>query len=257
MSNEHKSIHDFDFNIICEYFTGLHRQGPGSPEVTVKALGFIDGLSDDSAIADVGCGTGGQTLTLAQSAPGRITGIDLFPEFIDIFNRNMTQTGLSDRIEGRVGNMENLPFEEESLDLIWAEGSIYNVGYGRGLREWRRLLRPGGYIAVTEVAWLTPERPAEIEEFWMDAYDQIDTIPAQVAVMQEAGYMPVAHFVLPEECWTEHFYAPMPPVREAFLTRHAGNPLAEELVENQLHEQRLYMKYKQFYGYVFHIGRKL
>ena len=42
MNDENKTIHEFDFNLICEYFSGLERQGPGSVEVTLKALGFID-----------------------------------------------------------------------------------------------------------------------------------------------------------------------------------------------------------------------
>jgi hypothetical protein len=37
---EDESIHDFDFKLICEYFSGMERQGPGSPEVTIKALSF-------------------------------------------------------------------------------------------------------------------------------------------------------------------------------------------------------------------------
>ena len=86
MSSENKSIHESDFNLICEYFSTLKRQGPGSPEVTMKALSFIDHLFPESHIADIGCGTGGQTMVLAQHVPGRITGIDLFLAFIDLFN---------------------------------------------------------------------------------------------------------------------------------------------------------------------------
>lgn len=78
MSNENKTIHEFDINLICEYFLNTERQGPGSPEVTLKALSFIDNLADRSLIADLGCGTGGQTMTLAQHAPGHITGLDFF-----------------------------------------------------------------------------------------------------------------------------------------------------------------------------------
>ena len=70
MSNDNKSIHEFDFNLICEYFSMLERQGPGSPEVTIKALSFIDNLTEKSRIADIGCGTGGQTMVLAKHAPG-------------------------------------------------------------------------------------------------------------------------------------------------------------------------------------------
>lgn len=86
MENKQKSIHEFDFSLICEYFSGLERQGPGSPEVTIQALSFIDNLTDASRTADLGCGSGGQTMVLAQHAPGQIFGLDLFSDFIDLFN---------------------------------------------------------------------------------------------------------------------------------------------------------------------------
>ena len=117
MSNENKIIHKFDFNLICEYFSNVERQGPGSPEETLKALSFIDGLTDKSRIADLGCGTGGQTMILAQNTPGQIIGLDMFPDFISIFNRDAEQFNLFDRVKGVVGSMDDLPFGRESLDL--------------------------------------------------------------------------------------------------------------------------------------------
>ncbi len=257
MSNENKSIHEFDFQLICEYFSGLKRQGPGSPEVTVNALRFIDHLTDHSRIVDIGCGTGGQTMVLAQHAPGNITGLDLFPMFIDLFNRNAEKLNLQERVKGMVGSMDNLPFQSEELDLIWSEGAIYNIGYERGLREWRKFLKTGGYLAVSEASWFTEQRPEEINAFWLDAYPEIDTIPNKVAQMQKNGYIPVATFILPENCWTEHFYVLQAEVQEIFLEKHKGNQTAHELVANQRHEALLYSKYKAFYGYVFYIGRKI
>ena len=257
MSNENKTIHEFDFNLICEYFLNTERQGPGSPEVTLKALGFIDNLTDQSLIADLGCGTGGQTLVLAQHAPGHITGLDFFPGFIDRFNSNARGLNLQDRVKGIVGSMDNLPFGEGELDLIWSEGAIYNIGFERGLNEWRKYLKTGGYIAVSESAWFTEERPAEIHDFWMEAYPQIDTIPNQVALIQKAGYLPVASFILPETCWTEHYFAPLVKAREKFLAKYPGNKTAEELVAMSHHEEVLYRKYREFYGYVFYIAKKV
>lgn len=257
MSNENKTIHEFDFNLICEYFLNTERQGPGSPEVTLKALGFIDNLTDQSLIADLGCGTGGQTMVLAQHAPGHITGLDFFPGFIDRFNSNARGLNLQDRVKGIVGSMDNLPFGEEELDLIWSEGAIYNIGFERGLNEWRKYLKTGGYIAVSESAWFTEERPAEIHDFWMEAYPQIDTIPNQVALIQKAGYLPVASFILPETCWTEHYFAPLVKAREKFLAKYPENKTAEELVAMSHHEEVLYRKYKEFYGYVFYIAKKI
>ena len=256
MSNDNKSIHEFDFNLICEYFSCVERQGPGSPEATLKALSFIDNLTADSCIADLGCGTGGQTMVLAQHTPGQITGLDLFPGFVTIFNRNAERLNLSNRVKGIVGSMDSLPFGQEALDLIWSEGAIYNIGFQRGLSEWRKYLKPGGFIAVSEASWFTDKRPAAIHDFWMNAYPEIDTIPNNVAHMQNAGYIPVATFILPENCWIEHFYAPQVKIQEDFLKKYAGNRAAEEYIAYERSEMQLYNRYKAFYGYVFYIGRK-
>ena len=232
MSNENKTIHDFELNLICDFFSTMKRQGPGSPEVTLKALSFIDNLTDKSLIADLGCGTGGQTMVLAEHAPGKITGLDFLPGFVDIFNRNARQAALQDRVKGIVGSMDNLPFQEGELDLIWTEGAIYNIGFERGLNEWRKYLKPGGYIAVSESSWFTDERPAEINDYWMDAYPEIDTIP-------------------------NHYFIPKRAAQEVFLSKYAGNKIAEEFSALQADEEELYGKYKRFYGYTFFIAKRV
>jgi SAM-dependent methyltransferase len=257
MSDENKSIHEFDYNLICEYFSTIERQGPGCPEITLKALSFVNNLTNESHIADIGCGTGSQTMVLAQKAPGCITGVDLCPGFIDIFNSNARKLNLRDRMKGIVGSMDKLPFQNAELDLIWSEGAIYNIGFERGLNEWRKFLKTGGYVAVSEVSWFTDKRPAEIDEFWMNAYPVIDIIPNKVTQMQKAGYIPVATFILPEICWTEHFYVPQVIAQDAFLKKHAGNKTAEEFISGERHEAQLYYRYKKYYGYVFYIGRKI
>ena len=196
-------------------------------------------------------------MVLARHTLGHITGVDLFPSFIDLLNVNANKLNIQDRIKGFVGSMDNLPFQNEELDLIWSEGAIYNIGFERGLNEWHKLIKIGGYVAVSEVSWFTKERPAEIDEFWQDAYLEIDTIPNKVAQMQKAGYIPVANFILPENCWTEHFYVPQVEAQEVFLRKYKGNQTAEELIANQRHEALLYSKYKKYYGYVFYIGKKI
>ena len=104
-------------------------------------------------------------MVLAHNAPGRITGIDLFPKFIELFNANAGKLNLQERVEGVVGSMDKLSFRDEELDLIWSEGAIYNIGFERGLNEWKRFLKKGGYIAVSESSWFTEERPEEISRF--------------------------------------------------------------------------------------------
>ena len=68
---------------------------------------------------------------------------------------NARVLNLQERVKGIVGSMDALPFEEEELDLIWSEGAIYNIGFERGLNEWRKYLKTGGYVAVSESSWFT------------------------------------------------------------------------------------------------------
>ncbi|MDD5766398.1 MAG: class I SAM-dependent methyltransferase [Candidatus Marinimicrobia bacterium] len=256
MSNEKQTIHDFDINIIYEYFSNTDRQGPGNTKETLKALSFIDGLTEKSKIADIGCGTGGQTMTLGQNTPCEIIGIDVWQDFINKFNQNSLKQNFQNRVKGIVGNMENLPFQEEELDLIWSEGSIYNIGFERGLKEWRKFLKIGGYIAITENTWFSEERPDEIQEFWQKAYPEIDTIPNKVAQMQKAGYLPIATYMLPETIWTD-YYTKQALNIDSFIKKHKGNKTVEEFVSSQRYEAELYNKYKAYYGYMFYIGKRI
>jgi ubiquinone/menaquinone biosynthesis C-methylase UbiE len=257
MENENKSIHEFDINLICEYFLAIERQGPGSEEATKKALSFITNLNEKSNILDIGCGTGGQTITIAKNTQGSILGVDLFPDFINKLNENAIKLNLQCRIKGLVGSMDNLSFNNEEFDLIWSEGAIYNIGFKRGLKEWYRFIKKGGFIAVTEASWFTQQRPMEIEQFWMNAYSEIDTIPNKVLQLNESGYIPVASFIIPENCWTENFYIPQVKAQELFLKKYEGNKTVEDFVANQKYEAQLYSKYKGYYGYVFYIGQKI
>ncbi len=257
MENDQTSVHDFDFNLICEYFIELDRQGPGSHEATIKALSFIDNLSNESKIADLGCGTGGQTMILAQNIKGNITGLDIFPDFIKKFNYNVEELGLQNRVKGIVGSMDSLPFQNEEFDVIWSEGAIANIGFEKGLKYWKGFLNKNGYIAISYETWFTDERPAEIEKWWFDAVPEISTIGQNILIMQKAGYVPIATFILPENCWIDNYFIPQKPRQEEFMKKYAGNKTVEDFIRFMRLEAELYLKYKQYYGYVFYIGKKI
>ena len=58
-----------------------------------------------------------------------IVAVDLFPEFLEVLQSRAQEAGLTGRIETLAASMDALPFEPESLDLIWSEGAIYNLGF--------------------------------------------------------------------------------------------------------------------------------
>ena len=157
--------------LFFELFSGLPRQGPGTTASTRRALGLVPGVGPRTRVLDVGCGTGAQTLVLAHSSPARIVAVDNHPPFIDVLNRRARRLGITNRVKGRVADMHRLDFADGAFDLIWCEGAIYNVGLEAGLRDWRRLLRGNGHVALTEVCWRTPQPPAECAAFWNRVHD--------------------------------------------------------------------------------------
>jgi ubiquinone/menaquinone biosynthesis C-methylase UbiE len=256
MDEKHDLIADFDLEMICNFFRELDRQGPGSESETIKALGFIKGLPENAKIADIGCGTGGQTVTLARNITGDIIAIDFFPGMIEFLKNRVKQSGFENRITGLIASMDNLPFVEDEFDLIWAEGSIYNIGFERGLNEWKKYLKPGGFIAVTEATWLSEHRPEEIEKYWNENYPEINETSHKLKQMEHAGYIPVATFVLPETCWTDNFYKPIADHFNSFLKQQNFSASAQQFVSRLIEEIEYYEKYKKYFGYVFYIGQK-
>lgn len=253
MENTNPSMMD----LLIETHIGLERQGPGSPEAVAQALRFLGAPEQFSRIADLGCGTGGQTMLLAQHLPGKVTGLDMFPDFIDAFNRNAQRCHLENRVTGVVGAMENLPFDRHSLDLIWSEGAIDNIGFERGLSHWHDFLKPGGFVAVSCPSWLTEEHPDEVSRFWAEAGSGLDSAAHNVDTLQKCGYQFVASFVLPEQCWTKHYFEPRAAAIDRLLEKYHGHKAVREYDALNRHEVELYRKHKQHYGYVFYIGRAI
>ena len=244
-------------DILIETHIGLQRQGPGSPEMIAKALSFIDNVSEISKAADLGCGTGGQTMILAQNIAGTIVGIDQIPDFISVLNKHAQEHNLGDRVTGIVASMKDLSFQHGELDLIWSEGAIDEIGFETGLAHWQAFLKKNGHIAVTCVSWFTDDQPAEIQKFWTDAGCRVNSIAYNIGIMQKCGYSFVAAFALPENCWTHNYFYPRQAAEKAFSDKYPGNTLVDEYIKNCNHEVDLYSRCKQYYGYVFYIGKKI
>jgi SAM-dependent methyltransferase len=246
-----------ELDLIIDFHLEADRQGPGSAIETLKALSFIEIENKEHLkIADIGCGTGAQTIALAQHLNGNIIAVDLANKFLEKLNKNAKDLGLSDKISTLNIPMDNLPFEDEELDIIWSEGAIYNIGFDTGISQWKRYLKKGGYLAVSELSWITNERPKEIEEYWSNAYPQITTISNKIQSLERSGYLPVAHFILPVYCWLDNYYTPMKNRFDRFLEKYQYSDAAMSIVQQDQEEIRLYEKYKDFYSYGFYIAKK-
>ena len=239
---------------FLEVYASLPRAGPGSDELTRRAFEMIPLLPESPRILDVGCGPGMQTVELLRSCAGTVVALDFLPEMIDRTNTEADSAGVSDRLETVVQNMKEMTFPASSFDVIWSEGAIYNLGFEAGLREFRRFLRPGGYVAVSEAVWLKPHPPTQAVEFWRD-YPEIDTVAAKLKVIKRIGYEVLGHFVFPGSAWTDQYYDPMEKRIAEKEKDWVGIPEAEAVLCEARNEISVFRQHSDYFSYAFFIMR--
>jgi demethylmenaquinone methyltransferase/2-methoxy-6-polyprenyl-1,4-benzoquinol methylase len=106
-------------------------------------------VTPSDRILDVACGTGDLTLAFARArpAPASVTGLDFTPQMLDVA-RCKSAGGTTSFVEG---DAMSLPFGDASFDVISIAFGIRNVSDpARALREFRRVLSPGGRLVILE-----------------------------------------------------------------------------------------------------------
>ena len=84
----------------------------------------------------------------------------------------------------------------------------------------------------------------------------MQSVDANVTAMRDAGYEPLATFVLPKDDWFVDFYQPMLDTIAALRAAHPDNPEARKVADSAQAEIDLWVEHGDEYGYVFYIGRK-
>lgn len=247
-----------DLSLLIDLHRDGARQGPGSDEATRLAV-TLSGLRGRVGlrIADIGCGTGAATRILARELDAHVTAVDVLPAFLDVLAQESDKAGLAGRIEPLAASMEALPFDEQGFDAIWSEGAIYNIGFEAGVQAWRRFLKPGGILAVSELTWLTAERPADLTDHWMREYPQVATAAEKMAQLERNGFSPIGYFPLGRDCWLDNYYRPMQARFDDFLARNGQSDAARAIVAAEQGEIGLYERNADFVSYGYYIARRV
>ena len=247
-----------ELELLIDLHKNAYRQAPGGDAETEMAIDLA-GLNRNVPlnILDIGCGTGASTLILASVLNAMITAVDFLQDFLDVLESRTRSLGLEEKITLLCASMEELPFEDEQFDVIWSEGAIYNIGFNKGISDWRRYLKPGGLLVVSEITWTTSSRPSELQSHWDSEYPEIGTASSKIKAIEDNGYSPVGYFVLPENCWLDNYYEPMRYNFQAFLNRNKNSEEAQAIVKAECHEIELYEKYKTYFSYGVYVAKKL
>lgn len=208
-----------DLELLSELFEDTPRQGPGSVETTRKALRLLPASLQVERVLDLGCGTGGSTIVLAQDTGAHVTAVDIHPPFLAILESRARELGLADRITTVAADMADEASLGAGFDLIWAEGSAYSIGFENALRRWRPLLRPGGCLVVTELVCFVAEPDERARAFFADEYPDMRDESTRIDQARKAGYERLGSFRLPAEDWHAYYAGLEAPLRAAISRR--------------------------------------
>jgi len=241
--------------VFFELHSQLPRESPGRARYTRRAFHMLPAIKAPR-ILDIGCGTGPATIELASLSKGTVVAVDTYRPYLEKLERNAAARGMADRVQTMEMSMRELDFPAGSFDVIWAEGSIYIIGFERGLREWRPLLKPCGFLVVHEVAWLQPDPPGEIRDYWREMYPDISCIEERIESIRGEGYRLLGHFTLPEDAWWDEYYGPLEQRIALLRGKYADDPDALATLEQEQQEIDMYRRYSAWYGSAFFVMQR-
>ena len=243
--------------VFFELYEGLPRQGPGNRACAAKALGLCRDLPPAPAVLDLGCGTGGQTVHLVELLPcSLITAIDSHAPSIERLRSTVAGRGLGERVRPLDVDMAHPGLQPESLDLVWSEGALYNIGIENALRMCQGLLRPGGYLAFTDAVWRGENPPPEVKASFDLDYPAMGWVPGIIEAIGRTGYSLMGHFTLPDEAWWDDFYTPMVRRIEELCDKYEGDAEALGILGQLAQEPLMHRRNSSCYAYEFFVARR-
>jgi ubiquinone/menaquinone biosynthesis C-methylase UbiE len=201
---------------------------------TRRAFSVLPKL-DELRILDIGCGTGIPTLQLARLTNGEIVALDINKRSLDSLTRKSQRAGISNRIKVMECSISEMEFPNESFDVIWAEGSIHVVGFRRGLLEWRRFLKPNGFLVI---------------------HDERESISEKLRHISSCGYELLDYFTLGEDTWWSEYFAPLEKLINEIRTKPNNDAQTLAVLDEEQREIQLFKKDSSRYCSAFFVMKK-
>jgi SAM-dependent methyltransferase len=140
-------------NPVDVLFADMDKLGPGDDNLTLYVLRSLPQHSF-AVVVDAGCGAGRQTLVLASELKTFVHAVDCYQPFLDRFKHRAKKKGIAQLVCTHCMDMRDIPSVFPKIDLLWAEGAAYNIGFANALATWSKVIRPDGFAVVSELCWL-------------------------------------------------------------------------------------------------------
>jgi cyclopropane fatty-acyl-phospholipid synthase-like methyltransferase len=155
-----------------KYFYGYERLGywyddtdeasfeEGAERLTSKVVDTL-GLRRGESVLEAGCGLGTAAVHVAGEHGVRITGITISPVEAESAQARASETAVADQVRFEVADYHALPYPENHFDAVLAiESLLHSFSLDKALLEFHRVLRPGGRVAIAEMAKTSPDSQA-------------------------------------------------------------------------------------------------
>ena len=235
-------------------FGGMEKLGPGDDSYTRDMLRALP-RQQFNVVVDAGCGTGRQTLVLARELRTVVHAVDVHEAFLSELKGRAREAGLGPLVRTHCMDMRGIPVEFPAIDLLWAEGAAYNIGFANALTLWASAIPAGGFAVVSELCWLRDPVPDAVKEYFLAGYPDMQSLEANAAICAKAGYEVLATRTLPPEAWVKGYYDVLES-RAKSLVSHA-DPGVRGFAEETLKEIEIFGAAEGIYGYVFYALRRL
>lgn len=153
----------------------------------------------------VACGTGELELYLAEKFGCPVVGVDLSASFIRAAREKAAARKLDDLASFEIGDGSSLAFGDASFDVVFCSGALCAF-FESGLREFHRVVQPGGACAIIEVVWRHERVPPEVVERWAGGTAHVLTLAGNCEAFEQHGFRVLFAQEYHEPSWWEAYY---------------------------------------------------
>jgi ubiquinone/menaquinone biosynthesis C-methylase UbiE len=223
-----------------DFFAHLPRNEPGGTSFTSAYLSSVK-IHPTDRVLDLRSAGGDRTVWIARSRLCKVIAVDEEPRYAALATKAAEEGGAGHLVSTVTAKYDDLPFDDESFDLILAESSANGLGLAQALSVWRRLVPKDGFIAVTYPGVVNKESPPEVRQpIEARMVEPMKTLKEYHEIIKEAGFELVHQTPLPNILW-ETFYTDA--VRRAWALIDAKEATKETpVVRDVLAEARWYRR---------------
>jgi len=237
-------------NPIDLLFAGMDKLSPGDDKLSLYVLRSLPEHRFE-VVVDAGCGAGRQTFVLADELKTLVHAVDSYQPFLDRLRYRAKEKNLGQLVRTHSMDIKDIPSVFPTIDLLWAEGAAYNIGFANALATWAKAIRQGAFAVVSELCWLREKIPDAVREFFRSGYPEVQSVEQNIATAEKAGYKIFNIYTLPKEAWMRDYYDTLEP-RAKSLVRHSDIAVRDLAIET-LKEIGTFKNAQDSYGYVFFV----